>query len=85
MAGRFEQWREADRVAHEAERRVRSRVRQAGDSQESERADIERARRLRAIADGFFDAAMQELGNEVHQLIQARTPGGPGHRSPAPR
>lgn len=73
MASKFEEWRQVDRMADEAERRARSLVRRAGDPEYRQRADIDRARRLRALADVLLDPAMAELGGEVQQIVAQRT------------
>jgi hypothetical protein len=67
----FQEWRTADRAALAAEKvLLNSSLRsiQDGDSLAPTPADVERAHRLRAIANELFQTAMAEMNAEAERL-----------------
>jgi hypothetical protein len=64
MADTYEQWRDADRKAHEVEQRIRSLGRRSHVHGWGE--EFERAKQLRAEADKLFDAAICDINARVN-------------------
>ena len=79
MGDAYEQWREADRKAHELELWIRSN-RARSNSIGATSADIERAKQLRAESDRLFELAMREMHAKVHNALAGWPPGPAQHK-----
>lgn len=68
MRTKLEQWREADRQAHEAELWLVG-VHRRHETHLVPQADMAAAKGLRQLADRLFNSAMEELQTEIAQRI----------------